>query len=476
MTDASPTPRIVAADPTLTTQAPSDVLRLVVAVGALLVVVIFGLVLGGEIVDGATDLLRGLDVLPGWLVTAQVALAELAALALVVLLVGQVVRRRSARPIGAAALAIAIAVALTAGLSAWIGVTDTATTVTSADATLSVAGETWPALLLAGLAALAGTLGPWTTRRRRRISWALVLFTGLTHFVATPISFDTLLALLSGWAAGAAATVVLGSPSMRPRGAAIAAGLAAVGVPLAELEQASLDARGSTPYFGTTTDGSKLFVKALGTDERSADLLFRLYRRVQPRDLADEKPFSTLRRTVEHEALVSLAARDAGIRTPRVVAFATTADPDGFVLAYEAIAGRSLDRLSAEETTDEVLDQVWGLVGQLRERRIAHRDLRLANVFVDDSGDAWMIDFGFSELAASDTLLATDIAELIASSATLVGAGRAVAAAHRNVGPEVAASALERLRLPFLSGATRTALKADPATLERVRQLVAQAA
>jgi hypothetical protein len=68
-------------------------------------------------------------------------------------------------------------------------------------------------------------------------------------------------------------------------GQAIAEGLAAVGVPLSKLKQASLDARGSTPYFGTGTDGSKLFVKALGADERSADLLFRIYRRLQPRDL-----------------------------------------------------------------------------------------------------------------------------------------------------------------------------------------------
>ena len=39
-----------------------------------------------------------------------------------------------------------------------------------------------------------------------------------------------------------------------------------------------MDARGSTPYFGVGADGAKLFVKALGHDERSADLLFRIYR------------------------------------------------------------------------------------------------------------------------------------------------------------------------------------------------------
>ena len=71
---------------------------------------------------------------------------------------------------------------------------------------------------------------------------------------------------------------------------------------------------------------------------------------------------------------------------------------------------------------------MWAQLALLRRHRIAHRDLRLANVFLADDGDAWIIDFGFSELAASDHLLATDLAELLASSATKVGAERAVAA------------------------------------------------
>ena len=69
-----------------------------------------------------------------------------------------------------------------------------------------------------------------------------------------------------------------------------------------------------------------------------------------------------------------------------------------------------------------VLDGVWEQFALMRSHRIAHRDLRLANVFLADDGEAWIIDFGFSELAASDTLLATDLAELLASSTTQVGA------------------------------------------------------
>ena len=230
----------------------------------------------------------------------------------------------------------------------------------------------------AGVAIASAALtaaAPWLQRRRRQLGWVLVLGLGFTQFLVTAISFDSLRAIVIGWVAGAAALVILGGPLRRPTGQAIADGLASVGVPLQRLERASVDARGSTPYFGVAADGQKLFVKALGQDQRSADLLFRVYRKLQAKNLGDERPFSSLRRGVEHEALVALAARDAGIRTPRLAGFAT-AEPNAYVLAYEAIEGRSLDRVDADEMTDDVLAAIWGLVA--RSAPASHRPPRPA--------------------------------------------------------------------------------------------------
>jgi undecaprenyl-diphosphatase len=297
----------------------------------------------------------------------------------------------------------------------------------------------------------------------------------VTRFLASPVSFDSLDAAIIGWLCGAGVLVILGAPSRRPTTESVVAGLAAVGLTVQQLDRAGVDARGSTPYFGLAASGERLFVKALGDDERSADLLFRLYRRITPREFGDEKPFSTLRRAVEHEAFVALAARDLGVRTPRLRAF-TTAEPNGYVLAYEAIDGRSLDRLAADEITDEVLTECWALVGQLRGYRIAHRDLRLANIFLDDDGQVWLIDFGFSEMAASDQLLATDVAELVASSSIPVGPEPAVAHAAANVDSATLARAVDRLQPWALSGATRTALKARAGHLDELRRRLEQAA
>ena len=182
-----------------------------------------------------------------------------------------------------------------------------------------------------------------------------------------------------------------------------------------------------------------------------------------------------MRRSVEHEAFVALTASSLGVRTPAPRAFAT-AEPNAFVLAYEAIEGKSLDRLEPDELTDEVLAEVWALVGQLRGYRLAHRDLRLANIFLDDDGRAWMIDFGFSEVSASDLLLATDVAELIASSSPYVGADRAVAHAVRSVDAATLTRAVDRLHRWGLSGATRTALKERPGLLDDLRSRLGEAA
>ena len=205
--------------------------------------------------------------------------------------------------------------------------------------------------------------------------------------------------------------------------------------------------------------------------ERAADLLFRVYRFFRLKNVGDNRPFSSLRRTVEHEAFIALMARDIGIRTPRLRGVVDVGE-DSMLLAYEMIDGSSIDGVEPEVFTDELMREVWNQVGILRAHRIAHRDLRRANVFVQDDGVPWIIDFGFSELAVADEILDADVAQMIASFAVVVGAERAVRAAVDAIGPDAVGQALPRLQMAALSGATQTALKEHKGLLEDVQAQV----
>jgi undecaprenyl-diphosphatase len=454
-------------------RSPADVLRLAVAAALLLVLLVVQWLFGETLVSFAAELFSGLSAIPAWIIetfVVAIRVTQAVLLAAGVLWVG---RRRSGRVVVTVAVA-AVAAAALAALLDWVADVDAARAVVDLGGwggPLTTAG--YPTAV--GVAVMVAVLtagAPWASRTYRRAAWAAMLGVTLVHFLVTPIAFDSVRAFLVGWLAGAAALVALGAPSRRPTVDGIAEGLARVGVPLRTITAASVDARGSTPYFAEAADGSRLFVKALSVDQRSADLLFRVYRRVQRHQLGDERPFSSLRRTVEHEALVALAVRDLGIRTPRLRAF-SSAEPASFVLAYDAIDGRSLDRLEPAELTDEVLAGIWAQVVRLREHRVAHRDLRLANIFLAADGEVWMIDFGFSELAASDLLLANDVAELVASSSLLVGVPRAVDHARGHLDAAGLAAAAERLHPWALSGATRTGLAGQPGVLDALRARLA---
>mgnify|MGYP001828606241 FL=1 len=209
----------------------------------------------------------------------------------------------------------------------------------------------------------------------------------------------------------------------------------------------------------------------LGSQERAADLMFRVYRFLRFKNVGDDRPFSSLRRTIEHEALIALLARDVGIRTPRLRGIVDVG-ADSMLLAYEMIDGSSLDGVPDEQVTDELMQAIWQQIGDLRAHRIAHRDLRRANLFVGDDQVPWIIDFGFSEVAVQETILDADVAQMLASLSVVVGAERAVAAAVDVLGPDAVGSALPRLQSKALSGATQESLKAHKGLLEELQQEV----
>lgn len=326
---------------------------------------------------------------------------------------------------------------------------------------------------LASIVAVLTVASVWIGPRLR--PWA-------TGFVAAAIALSFLPASVSvmtvfldvgiGILAGAAVALILGTRDRTPTPDELANALRQCAVPVAAVRKASVDARGSVPWFADRPDGHQLFVKTLNSDQRASDLMFRVYRMIRLRNAGDRRPASSLRRSVEHEAFLSLAAESRGMRTPHLVAVSEIGS-DGMMLAYDRIDGRSLDDVDVDLITDELLAGIWELVLSMREAAIAHRDLRLANIFVGGDGAPWIIDFGFAELAADENLLARDVAELLASTSATVGPERGVAAAVDVLGTNVVREALPWMQPLALSTATRTQISKSP-DKERIREYAAE--
>ncbi|MGI9598307.1 MAG: lysylphosphatidylglycerol synthase domain-containing protein, partial [Acidimicrobiales bacterium] len=173
------------------------------------------------------------------------------------------------------------------------------------------------------------------------------------------------------------------------------------------------------------------------------------------RKTGDHRPFVTVRQAIEHEALVTLQATTLGVPAPRIIAV-SEAGVDGMVMGFEPVNGRDADAVG--DIDDDGLVAIWAAVSKLHRHRIAHRDLRLANVVLDADNRPWLTRFRHAELAASDQLLGTDVAELLASTAAAVGVERAVDAAAGGIGLEGLQRAMPWLQPLALTSATRRAI------------------
>ena len=320
-------------------------------------------------------------------------------------------------------------------------------------------------------AALATVASSEVSRPTRRVLWTLVWGVAAARlYSGAHLPLDVLGGVALGWALGAGVHLLRGTPGHAPTVATVLDGLTRAGVQVDWIRPLHADARGSVPFVGEGPHGA-VFVKAVGPDQRDADLLFRTGRWLAFREVGDEAPLATAKQQIEHEAYLLLAAARAGARVPDLLA-TVEADRGTWLLAEQRVPGR--DASEVAPLSDDALADIWRQVTALRTARIAHRDLRLANVVIGAEDKAWLIDFGFAQAGATDDQLARDVAELLASTANAVGADRAVAAALQAVGVSVLREAAPLLQPLALSTATRR-LAARSGTLEELGEAMRSA-
>jgi uncharacterized membrane protein YbhN (UPF0104 family) len=322
---------------------------------------------------------------------------------------------------------------------------------------------------VAAATAIVTVASPWLSRHWRRAAWggiAVIVLLRLTVSVVPAV--DVLLALGVGTIVGSLALLLLGSPSSEPHAVELVDALRRSGFDPVEVTRTE-DRAGGPSYHMTDATDRRCFVKLRTPHDRDADLLNRLYRAIRFRSASLGSPFASLKRQVEHEALLLGIAERAGVRAPRILGLGVTSGGSAFLVEELVPAAPAKDADLADMGR---LCDLWQQLARLHRAGVTHRCLALENVLVDDGGDVWLVDFDESETGAEPNDLARDVSELLVVSAIAAGPGPAVDAAVSAMGTVTVAGALPYLQPLALSWDTRKRLRGDKQILPDLRDCV----
>jgi uncharacterized membrane protein YbhN (UPF0104 family) len=216
-------------------------------------------------------------------------------------------------------------------------------------------------------------------------------------------------------------------------------------------------------------DGTLLDVTVLDRDRQAMGLLTRVYQRIRLRGPAQRRSLFSLRRAINHEALVSYALREAGINTPRLTAVRELT-PNAALLAHERVRTRRLGQLPKDQVTDELLARIWHTVADLGRHQIAHRRLALDSILVDEQGEIWLGELRNGEVAATDIHQRIDIAEAMTALALKAGPERTVRIGAQVLGEDRISAALPMLQPIVLTRTTRSAMRRHRRALRGLRE------
>ena len=316
-----------------------------------------------------------------------------------------------------------------------------------------------PALAgLVGYATMVGLVGrpAWRNALWVAVGVYAIVHVGVLH---TPL-LTLLITVVAGRAIGLAVRYVAGTTSQRPSAHDIAVALTATDLPVTAIRRVRHEGNGvggSRHYAVTDRDGSRLDVAVYDRDQQAAGAVYRVYRSIRLLAQVPRNAPLSVDRAVEHRALLSYAAEDAGAPTPRLRALVRVG-PEAAVLAYEHHDGTTLAQRNPG-CSDAELRQIWDAVDRLHARHVTHRALTADRILLTDDGQAMLLDPGDGDVAASDLQVRLDLAQLIAELALYVGADRAADLALEKAGADEMLTVVPLLQPVALARSTRKALR-----------------
>ena len=307
----------------------------------------------------------------------------------------------------------------------------------------------FPEFRLAGAVTVFAVAGPELVRPARVLSFWLAGTAGLGAMVlGTGLPSQVLGAIALGLGAAALVRLAFGSAAGVPPTDRVRSSLAWLGVAVDSLKISERQRIGSAEYFGVSADGSSIKVRVLGRDAQDTQRLARRARLLAYRDPPRSAPIGRLEQ-VEHEALATLMAAQAGVRVPEVITVGLGPEDDALVVTRQPDIA-PLELSTPDEVSDEILEDLCQQVARLHAAGISHGRLNASNVLVTADGPM-LVDLSAATLGAPQSLLDIDIAELLVSCTVLVGPERAL-------GQAVGAGWKDSIArvLPYLQGAALT--------------------
>ncbi|WP_306357285.1 MULTISPECIES: lysylphosphatidylglycerol synthase transmembrane domain-containing protein [unclassified Nocardia] len=195
---------------------------------------------------------------------------------------------------------------------------------------------------------------------------------------------------------------------------------------------AALDAMRHTPA------EDELIVELYGANQRSRSALQALRRWLTIRSGEYPALFASMRRAVEHRALMGIAIGDLGLGSNKPLTVAAL-DRGWMLYAHTVAAGEPL-----ADTHGEQLADVWRALDTMHKAQISHGELRAEDVRVA-GGDVLFGGFTQSEFGAYEARFQSDVAQLLVTTADVFGAETAVRTALEVLGTQRVLTASRRL-------------------------------
>jgi glycosyltransferase 2 family protein len=282
----------------------------------------------------------------------------------------------------------------------------------------------YPEVRLAAATAVLVVAGPELVRWLRLFAVWLAPFAALgTVVLGAALPSGALGGIAVGLAVGAAVRLAFGSAAGVPPTETIRAAMAALGVEVKDLGPSRRQRVGAAEYVGHDLAGNPIKARVLGRDSQDTQRLARRWRLLAYRDPPRSAPIGRLEQ-VEHEALATFMAGQAGVRVPEVVLAVPDADGNALLVTRQPDV-EPLELSSFDQVSDEMLEELWQQVDRLHRAGISHGRLNASNVLVTDDGPM-LVDLSAATLGSPQSAIDIDAAELLVACTVLVGPERAV--------------------------------------------------